>query len=319
MAIALGIPFAFDALVIVALTLLFWLVLVLAVFGWSLVAAAEGLDRLRADEARAAREELDRLADQLAERPVLALGVTATPATGRAFNGSAEARDAWWDQERQRYIAAVHREVERQQQEAAARSPWRLAMPTIFEDRRTSDEHTEELRKYMDEGHTHWAAGLRVAAVVHQISPLTLVVTNDTQSSFRDVELRLYFPATVSAYWSASSALEQSHFPEPPKEFGDGGLDMVTLQPLLSPPREGPIAVEGDDLVVRYLPVDIRPGPTAMVPLYLALDEGHAGMDLPVRWKASSTAVPGVPEGGFTVTLSSELVQPGALLPLPED
>jgi len=93
----------------------------------------------------------------------------------------------------------------------------------------------------------------------------------------------------------------------------------VAVQQVALPPQEGSIAVEGDEIVVRYLPVHIRPGSTAMVPLYLALDERHAGSDVLVRWSASSTAVPGVPEGRVTVTVQEIPVPPSALLPLPDD
>ncbi|MFF4427062.1 hypothetical protein ACFY04_41055 [Streptomyces sp. NPDC001549] len=170
-------------------------------------------------------------------------------------------------------------------------------------DYRTEDDFREEVEEYVHE---------RVAATEEFLlratgkagTPLRVQLTNPGETFLAEVALVLTLTAPVRAHvWDED---DEIRWPQKPDAYGTRALP--GSWPLMQRPpvfigRDDPrpqVEQEGDQLVVRYRPLDLRPHETLRLHPVLLYSYAET-TDTAARWSATATNVSGHKQGSFVI------------------
>lgn len=147
----------------------------------------------------------------------------------------------------------------------------------------------------------------RLAAVLHverDRKPLRLAIVNETDDNYENVVVELTLPLNRSQVHF--SAYDARNFLQPPREPAKWGSSMTGLLADIGTSsgrvRERAIEPDGDETLVRFAPVHVRPRTThPLGSVHLIVLPQNAGQPLQARWRATSSSTRGEVAGTLMI------------------
>lgn len=227
---------------------------------------------------------------------------------------SQEAQTAWLEHERRVALASLKKVP-------PTTSSLGQAL-TAMTDTRSPSDYRSQVERYLSRAAALLPIEVRRRAVERGVGRLHLAVVNRTDHNFADTEVEWYVPADVAAFFS-DEADSDTQFPGRPAAWGThspltaslGALELPTITPL---GHHGSID-NSASARIRFPPVDVRPAHRhALAECFLVPSAVHAGQTLRTEWSATSTSVSGIARGSLDVSVGSEVIAFGALMPVDE-
>lgn len=149
------------------------------------------------------------------------------------------------------------------------------------------------------------------AVIGDELACLRLAIENRTERNFEQVQAELVLPEGVDCYLSASEADDEIDAPQRPEPWGE--LTIGRLRPPIRTPvvaRSAPAdeVEHGRQTRVRFAPVHVRPGAVVPLPdIHLMIGAEHAGSQIAVRWRMTSTSTDGWREGDVVCNVDGDV------------
>jgi hypothetical protein len=249
-------------------------------------------------------------------------------------------REAWLEREKQACLASLHKHRAAQQraeaQSGKGRNASRLQVDfagltsaqqhvasllestteTVEEDR-TEEQYEQIVAQYIVRCRQELPSALRRAAGAG-LSPVTIVVENDTEDNYAQVVVEVYCPGDVDSVPPSSFVSRDKGLPSRPRPYGPRQEPRHGfLLPSYSTALANEIAAgftdrgpsfdieRGGSVRLRFDPVDVRPQQLARLPEAVLLP-GECVSAVTVEWSATSTSVSGVVRGSFELPVAGE-------------
>jgi hypothetical protein len=181
---------------------------------------------------------------------------------------------------------------------------------------RTPEQYDASVETYLRRSSAQLPALVRAQAVEHRLGGVNLSVVNNTQDNYEGVEVELYLPGTVSAYFTEDDAwAEADDFPKRPRKWGPRRKDRFgsISPPLRLHPRQPSRGKQGSidnsaSARIRFEPVHLRPQHKAPLrTIHLAVTVPPFVTEVVGKWTATSTSVSGTAEGTFRFELEAPI------------
>lgn len=212
---------------------------------------------------------------------------------------SGRARDGFMERERRALYNSLPSKRDRSS----------FGVPVYTGERRTSDEYTEEVDRYLDELKNRWADVVAIHHVEHERSELVAIIVNDSAENYEDVVLELTLPVALnSVYTRAREAAGRLDPPERPVPYGRGLLASITphvpIIPALRSPEPELEQPDAGFTLARFPPLHVRPHTSHRLQrLLLALPPALIGTTVAVTWRVTARNTPGQLEGEVELTV----------------
>lgn len=157
-------------------------------------------------------------------------------------------------------------------------------------DRRSKDEYRAEVEEYLAGADRDFVARLLAAAVRADLAAVRFAIVNPTPRNFQAAELEVRFSEGVRIFLHEDDPADQLDVPIRPVKYGSMAM-LAPVVPRLSIHREhNSVSYENGCAVVRFIPVDVRPGRRHTVAdIHLGVPAELAGTDIAAEWRVTST------------------------------
>lgn len=181
--------------------------------------------------------------------------------------------------------------------------PFSFPIPNIASlaslDSRSRDEFRAEVEKYLEHSKQRWLSLAHQKAIDARLAVVQLAIENRGSRNFPATQVELNLPAGVLAFIDQSDP--DIVFDPPPRPSPYGSPPRIDLDAIPAFSRAShEIDFRQGIGVVRFLPVDVRPGRRHGLPeLHLGIPAELAGQRLKVSWRATSTGATSWADGSF--------------------
>jgi hypothetical protein len=232
-----------------------------------------------------------------------------------------EARRAWIEAERQMLLSPI-----RSMENSSAEEK------TVFTvaDERSAEAYVSQVEAYLEKAEAHLLAELRLRAVDREIGKIVLKLSNESEDNLNEVrvELTLSYDGIVAAFDKIDLIeLEEAvgDFPRRPAIWGRsqrvarlagvlGGFRPTPILPNVSLPPKGWVD-NSSSAQIFYPRRDMRPlHQYEFDPVYIIIDQSHAGQTLKADWMATARNVSGIARGQLTLRVADKALEPRAVM-----
>jgi len=170
--------------------------------------------------------------------------------------------------------------------------------PSRSFDRRSKDEYRAEVEAYTAGADQVFLARLLAAAVRGHLAVLRFAILNPTPRNFPDAELEVRFPEGVRIFLDEDDPADQLDAASRPAKYGNMAALLAPVIPGVSIHRKHSVSYENGRAVVRFIPVDVRPGRRHTVTeIHLGIPAELAGTHIAAEWRVTSTGATDASEG----------------------
>ncbi len=253
----------------------------------------------------------------------------AEPLTVTSVDLSAPAIQAWLDAADRDLMASL----EAHQRASQTQDPWTSSTLTAVSlnfrgiahalgeepDKRTENDYVQEVEAYLRKARGV-LADVALARAPEHAQRLELVVVNETERNFADVEFAIHVDGTVIGVGAAGS-LDES-LPRRPRPFGTPTPSpFASLQvnvPTLPLPLGGtptrpaprPVIDNSASVAITWPLFGLRPDGTKRLEPMVLVDLGSPGETLTLAWSATASDATGVPCGTLPLVVADRALQP---------
>jgi hypothetical protein len=165
-------------------------------------------------------------------------------------------------------------------------------------DSRSQAEFRAEVEEYLERSKQRWLSVAHQKAIDARLAVVQLAIVNHGSRNFPATQVELSLPADVFAFIDQSDP-DVVFDPRRPNPYG--GPPHIDLDAISAFDRAShEIDFRQGEGVVRFLPVDVRPGRRHRLPeFHLGIPTELAGRTLKVSWRATSTGATSWADGSF--------------------
>jgi hypothetical protein len=173
-----------------------------------------------------------------------------------------------------------------------------IASLTSF-DSRSQTEFRAEVEEYLERSKQRWLSLAHQKAIDARLAVVQLAIVNPGSRNFPATQVELNLPTGVLAFIDQSDPDVVFDPPRRPSRYGGppriAALDIPALAR-----ASHEIDFRQSEGVVRFLPVDVRPGRRHRLPeLHLGISAELAGQTVTMSWRATSTGATSWADGSF--------------------
>lgn len=183
--------------------------------------------------------------------------------------------------------------------------PFSIASPLINVDSRSKAEFKAEVDAYLDRCKQRWLSIAYQKAIEARLAVLQLKIVNPGHRNFPATQVEVSLPPGVIGSIDEDDPDEVFEPPRRPSHYGRlSHLTDLDIKPVFQRPSHE-IVYDNDGGVVRFLPVDVRPGRRHSLPeLHLGIAAEMAGQAFTMTWRATSTGATGWARGTFELSVA---------------
>ncbi|MGV1047747.1 MAG: helix-turn-helix domain-containing protein [Solirubrobacterales bacterium] len=183
-------------------------------------------------------------------------------------------------------------------------SSFPIALPSITLDPRSQDEFVAEVDEYLLSAKQRWLSLAHKKAMEACLAVVQLTIVNSGSRNFPATQIELVLPRGVLAFVHESDPDAAFDPPRRPSRFGSPpNLTVDAIPALYRDSHE--IDYRQKEGVVRFLPIDVRPGRRHELPeLHLGIPAELTGQTLKASWRATSTGATSWAEGSFELPVA---------------
>jgi hypothetical protein len=239
-------------------------------------------------------------------RIAVQLGLRDRSTSLRTIEATTQDRENWVNAEGVRLADAYNRNP------GSGRSLADLASSAFLRETRSPAQYEQEILVYLGQAPKRWRALVLEGAIRLGLGAVQLRMTNPTDQNFAAVRVVLEPPENALVYLDADDPDAQLEPPEPPLPWGEHSIYSSISPSMLRSLRSEAlteVTTEGSQQQVRYLPINLRPHASELLPaVHLILPRHKTGTEIMLRWTATSTSADGSASGTITVQVDDQSV-----------
>lgn len=185
--------------------------------------------------------------------------------------------------------------------------PFSITPPSLIVDTRSRNEFVAEIDDYLQGSKRRWLSLAYREAMDARLAVVQLAIVNPGSRNFPATQVELNLPTGVLAFVDKSDPDVVFDPPRRPSRYGTIPR-LTALDGLAAPARNAhEVDFRSGDGVVRFSPVDVRPGRRHQLPeLHMGIPAERAGGTLTMTWRATSTGATSWTDGSLEFSVADQ-------------